>query len=89
MVSTSHSSEGKINEMEKLVKILIAKLNKLELDKNSNKHVQREIKTLIIQTNLEDSLYLVLLPEREEKIIYKKKGEKLRIKKCHHHFRIM
>ena len=39
-VSTSHSVEGKINEMAKLVKILTAKLNKLELEKNSNKPVQ-------------------------------------------------
>ena len=33
-VSTSHSAEGKIDEMAKLVKILTTKLNKLELDKN-------------------------------------------------------
>ena len=39
-VSTSHSVEGKIDEMAKLVKILTAKLNKLELEKNSNKPVQ-------------------------------------------------
>ena len=36
----SHSAEGKIDEMAKLVKILTAKLNKLELEKNSNKLVQ-------------------------------------------------
>ena len=40
VVSTSHSAEGKIDEMSKLVKILIAKLNKLELEKNSNKPIQ-------------------------------------------------
>ena len=40
VVSTSHSADGKIYEMEKLVKILTAKLNKLELEKNSNKPVQ-------------------------------------------------
>ena len=40
VVSTSHSTDGKIDEMEKLVKILTAKLNKLELEKNSNKPVQ-------------------------------------------------
>ena len=39
-VSTSHSIGGKIDEMAKLVKILTAKLNKLELEKNSNKPVQ-------------------------------------------------
>ena len=39
-VSTSHSAKGKIDEMAKLVKILTAKLNKLELEKNSNKPVQ-------------------------------------------------
>ena len=39
-VSTSHSSKGKIDEMAKLVKILTAKLNKLELERNSNKPVQ-------------------------------------------------
>ena len=39
-VSTSHTAEGKIDEMAKLVKILTAKLNNLELDKNSNKPVQ-------------------------------------------------
>ena len=39
-VSTSHSSEGKIDEMAKLVKILMAKLNKLELERNSSKLVQ-------------------------------------------------
>ena len=39
-VSTSHSVEGKIDEMAKLVKILTAKLNKLELEKNSNKPIQ-------------------------------------------------
>ena len=39
-VSTSHSSEGKIDEMAKLVNILTAKLNKLELERNSNKPVQ-------------------------------------------------
>ena len=40
MVSTSHSAEGKIDDMEKLVKILTTKLNKLELEKNSNKPIQ-------------------------------------------------
>ena len=40
VVSTSHSVEGKIDEMAKLVKILTSKLNKLELEKNSNKPVQ-------------------------------------------------
>ena len=39
-VSTSHSTKGKIDEMAKLVKILTAKLNKLELERNSNKPVQ-------------------------------------------------
>ena len=39
-VSTSHSSEGKIYEMAKLVKILTTKLNKLELERNSSKPVQ-------------------------------------------------
>ena len=39
-VSTSHSTEGKIDEMAKLVKILTAKINKLELEKNSNKPIQ-------------------------------------------------
>ena len=39
-VSTSQSAESKIDEMAKLVKILTTKLNKLELEKNSNKHVQ-------------------------------------------------
>ena len=39
-VSTSHSAEGKIDEMAKLVKILTEKLNNLELEKNSNKPVQ-------------------------------------------------
>ena len=38
-VSTSHSVEGKIDEMAKIVKILTAKLNKLELERNSNKPV--------------------------------------------------
>ena len=35
--SASHSAEGKIDEMAKLVNILIAKLKKLELEKNSSK----------------------------------------------------
>ena len=39
-VSTSQSSEGKIDEMAKLVKILTAKLNKLELERNFGKPVQ-------------------------------------------------
>ena len=39
-VSASHSAEGKIDEMAKLVKILTAKLNKLELERNSNLPVQ-------------------------------------------------
>ena len=39
-VSTSHSTEGKIDEMAKLVKIMTTKLNKLELERNSNKPVQ-------------------------------------------------
>ena len=38
--STSHFVEGKIDEMAKLVKILTAKLNKLELERNSDKPVQ-------------------------------------------------
>ena len=38
--SASHSAEGKIDEMAKLVKILTAKLNKLELERNSSKPVQ-------------------------------------------------
>ena len=37
--SASHSAEGKIDEMAKLVKILTTKLNKLELEKNSSKPV--------------------------------------------------
>ena len=37
--SASHSAENKIDEMAKLVKILTAKLNKLELEKNSSKPV--------------------------------------------------
>ena len=40
MVSTSHSAEGKIDEKAKLVKSLTTKLNNLELEKNSNKHIQ-------------------------------------------------
>ena len=47
MVSTSHSADGKIDEKAKLVKILTAKLNKLELQKNSNKHVQEGDKNLM------------------------------------------
>ena len=35
--STSHSANSKIDEMVKLVKILTTKLNKLEMEKNSNK----------------------------------------------------
>ena len=35
VVSKSQSVDGKIDEMEKLVKILKSKLNKLELEKNS------------------------------------------------------
>ena len=38
--SSSLSAEGKIDEMAKLVKIMTTKLNKLELDKNSNKPAQ-------------------------------------------------
>ena len=37
--STSHSAKGRIDEMAKLVNILTAKLNKLELEKNSSKPV--------------------------------------------------
>ena len=40
VVSTSQYANGKIDEMEKLVKILTTKLNKLELEKNSNRPVQ-------------------------------------------------
>ena len=36
--STSQTIDRKIDEMAKLVKILTAKLNKLELEKNSNKY---------------------------------------------------
>ena len=39
-VSTSHYAEGKIDEMAKLVEILTAKLNKLELEINSNNPIQ-------------------------------------------------
>ena len=39
-VSTSHSAKSKIDEMAKLVKILTAKLNKLELENNSSKPIQ-------------------------------------------------
>ena len=38
--STSHSVEGKIDDMANLVKILTEILNKLELEKNSSKPVQ-------------------------------------------------
>ena len=37
---TSQLADNKIDEMAKLVKILTAKLNKLELEKNSNKPAQ-------------------------------------------------
>ena len=50
---------------------------------------KRETETLIIQTNSEDNLYLVPFPDRKETMIYNEKGEKLRIKRCHHHFKIM
>ena len=40
VVSTSQSADSKIDEMEKLVKILTAKLTKLELDKNTNRPTQ-------------------------------------------------
>ena len=40
VVSTSQSADSKIDEMAKLVKILKAKLNKLELEKNSNRPAQ-------------------------------------------------
>ena len=40
VVSTSHSADGKIDDMEKLAKILTAKLNKMELEKKSNRPVQ-------------------------------------------------
>ena len=40
VVSTSQSANSKIDEMEKLVKILTAKLNKLELENNSNRIAQ-------------------------------------------------
>ena len=40
LASTSQTTDNKIYEMEKLVKILTAKLNKLELEKNSNRSVQ-------------------------------------------------
>ena len=38
--STSQTTDIKIDEMAKLVKILTAKLNKLELEKNSNNPAQ-------------------------------------------------
>ena len=38
--STSQTRDSKIDEMAKLVKILIEKLNKLELEKNLNKLTQ-------------------------------------------------
>ena len=38
--STSQTSESKIDDMAKLVRTLTTKLNKLELDKNSNKPPQ-------------------------------------------------
>ena len=38
--STSQSTDRKIDEMAKLVKILTAKLNKLEPEKNSNRPAQ-------------------------------------------------
>ena len=37
VVSTSQSVDSKIDEMDKLFKILTAKLNKLELEKNTNR----------------------------------------------------
>ena len=40
VVSTSQSADSKIDEMHKLVKILTAKLNKLDLEKNSNRPAQ-------------------------------------------------
>ena len=40
VVSTSQPVDGKIDEMEKLVKILTTKLNKLELEKNYNRPAQ-------------------------------------------------
>ena len=38
--SASQSANSKIDEMAKLVKILTTKLNKLELEKNSNRPAQ-------------------------------------------------
>ena len=40
VVSTSQSADSKIDEMVKLVKILPTKLNKLEVEKNSNRPAQ-------------------------------------------------
>ena len=39
VVSTSQSTDGKIDEMAKLMKILTTKLNKLELEKNSDRPI--------------------------------------------------
>ena len=89
-VSTFHSVEGKIDEMAKLVKILTAKLNKLELEKNSNKPVQEGERNPNNQNQFRRQFAPHFIPrEREETMIYNEKGEKLRIKRCHHHFRIM
>ena len=75
--------------MENLVKILIEKLNKLELENNSNRPAQEGTYTLITLIGLEDSLHLSLFPEREGIMIYKEKERKLNIKRCHPHFKTM
>ena len=56
-VSTSHSAESKIDAMARLVKILTAKLNKLELEKNSNKPVQEDERNPNNQKPIQKTVY--------------------------------
>ena len=84
--STSQSIDSKNGEMAKLVKILTSKLNKLELEKNSNKPAQEGKETPI---NLGASLHLYLFLEREETMIFRGREEKMKIKEFPLHSRIM
>ena len=75
--------------MAKLVKIHTAKLNKLELEKNSGKPAPKAERNPNNQNQFRRQLVPDLYQESIGTMISSEKGGRMRIKECPHLFKIM
>ena len=73
--------------MNKIIKNLSIKVDRLELgNKNQNKPIPEGERN---QTNLEDLLFLDVCQEKDEIMIFRGRGEKMKSKGFNLHFKII